>query len=225
MERTYPKRIMILIIGSLLLFVLLPMLVDTILPPAEGTRVPDVTPGQRFRSEWEGLEQTVVAVTPEHVQCTVVLDPHAPGPPAHSHLTFDEHFVVQEGTLSLERDGRTQHIGPGGAVTIPRGAVHRIHNATDRRVVLVGDPQQGMYPPSFGGALAELYAFVDERPEHQHPPAILLKIAAMGDVFDSWLPGPPIPVQRVMRRVLRPYARLFGQARMRAFGVPTMMGS
>ncbi len=215
MIRTWSKRIMYLVVGLVFLLVLIPLLLDVLFPMPVGSATPQIRAGMRFSSEWEGLAHSVDMVVGGHVKCTVTLAPYAAGPPAHSHQSFDEHFQVLQGFLSLDLDGRTQVIGPGGFITIPRGCVHRIHNTTDEPVVITGDPEKGMYPAAFGGALAELYAFVDEHPDHQHPPAILLKIAAMGDAFDSWISGPPIGVQRFMRRVLRPYARLFGQARLR----------
>ena len=48
--------------------------------------------------------------------------------PAHSHDAFEETIYGIEGTLTWTVDGRSIDVGPGQALCIPRGAVHRFDN-------------------------------------------------------------------------------------------------
>ena len=58
----------------------------------------------------------------------------------HKHEHEDEFFLVLEGRLELEVEGREPFVlGPHQGVTIPRGIVHRPH-ALGRTVVLMVEP-------------------------------------------------------------------------------------
>jgi quercetin dioxygenase-like cupin family protein len=48
--------------------------------------------------------------------------------PAHSHDHFEETVYGIEGTLTWTIDGKPTEVGPGEAVCIRRGAVHRFDN-------------------------------------------------------------------------------------------------
>jgi quercetin dioxygenase-like cupin family protein len=50
--------------------------------------------------------------------------------PAHSHDRFEETIYGIEGVLTWTVDGRPIDVGPGQALCIPRGAVHRFDNNT-----------------------------------------------------------------------------------------------
>lgn len=50
------------------------------------------------------------------------------GAPAHSHDHYDETIYGIEGVLTWTVDGRPIDVGPGQALCIPRGAVHRFDN-------------------------------------------------------------------------------------------------
>lgn len=50
--------------------------------------------------------------------------------PAHSHDHYEETMYGIEGMLTLTVDGHRHDIGPGQALCIPRGAVHRFDNDT-----------------------------------------------------------------------------------------------
>jgi len=50
--------------------------------------------------------------------------------PAHSHDGFEETIYGLEGVLTWTVDGRQVDVGPGQALCIPRGAVHRFDNNT-----------------------------------------------------------------------------------------------
>jgi len=75
-------------------------------------------------------------VTGEHASGTVALfELSVPGAqrlaaPAHSHDGFEETVYGIEGVLTWTVDGRQVDVGPGEALCIPRGAVHRFDNNT-----------------------------------------------------------------------------------------------
>lgn len=52
--------------------------------------------------------------------------------PAHSHDHYEETIYGIEGVLTWTVDGRQIDVGPGQALCIPRGAVHRFDNNASR---------------------------------------------------------------------------------------------
>ncbi len=48
--------------------------------------------------------------------------------PAHSHNDYEETVYVTGGILTFTVDGKVIDIGPGQALCIPRGAIHRFDN-------------------------------------------------------------------------------------------------
>jgi quercetin dioxygenase-like cupin family protein len=48
--------------------------------------------------------------------------------PAHSHDHYEETIYGLQGTLTWTVDGQPIDVGPGQALCIPRGAVHRFDN-------------------------------------------------------------------------------------------------
>lgn len=62
--------------------------------------------------------------------------------PAHSHAHFEETIYGVAGVLTWTIDGKPIDVGPGEALCIPRGAVHRFDNNTaqDSQVLCVVTP-------------------------------------------------------------------------------------
>jgi mannose-6-phosphate isomerase-like protein (cupin superfamily) len=52
-------------------------------------------------------------------------------PPAHLHPEQDERFQVEAGELTVEIDGTAHFAGPGEAIEVPRGAVHKMWNSAE----------------------------------------------------------------------------------------------
>ena len=52
--------------------------------------------------------------------------------PAHSHDSYEETIYGVEGVLTWTVDGQRIDVGPGQALCIPRGAVHRFDNHTSQ---------------------------------------------------------------------------------------------
>jgi len=53
------------------------------------------------------------------------------------HRLRSEHWVVIEGCAEVTLDGRTELLGPNGAVFIPAGAVHRLANPGDAPLTVI----------------------------------------------------------------------------------------
>lgn len=62
--------------------------------------------------------------------------------PAHSHDHYEETIYGLEGVVTWTVDGRAIDVGPGQALCIPRGAVHRFDNngGTDAKALCVISP-------------------------------------------------------------------------------------
>ena len=62
--------------------------------------------------------------------------------PAHSHDHYEETIYGVEGVLTWTVDGKRIDVGPGEALCIPRGAVHRFDNegAQDSKVLCAVTP-------------------------------------------------------------------------------------
>jgi quercetin dioxygenase-like cupin family protein len=70
-------------------------------------------------------------------------------PAAHSHDGYEETIYGLEGVSTWTIEGRANEIGPGEALCIPRGAVHRFDNngAEDAKVLAVVTP--GVLGPEY----------------------------------------------------------------------------
>ena len=54
------------------------------------------------------------------------------GPPPHVHDRQHDMFYVLEGTLTLQIDDETVHLGPGSFACIPPGTVHTFSNRSEQ---------------------------------------------------------------------------------------------
>jgi quercetin dioxygenase-like cupin family protein len=64
-------------------------------------------------------------------ELTVARAERLPAPP-HSHDHYEETIYGLEGALTWTVDGRAIQVGPGQALCIPRGAIHRFDNPGSR---------------------------------------------------------------------------------------------
>jgi quercetin dioxygenase-like cupin family protein len=61
-------------------------------------------------------------------------------PVAHSHDAYEETIYGIEGVLTITLEGRPHEVGPGDALCIPRGAVHRfdnLHSADSKTLAII----------------------------------------------------------------------------------------
>jgi quercetin dioxygenase-like cupin family protein len=76
--------------------------------------------------------------------------------PAHSHDHYEETIYVTSGILSFTVDGTEIDIGPGQALCIPRGAIHRFDNKRTEEVKGVTIVTPAAIGPEYFREAAEL---------------------------------------------------------------------
>jgi hypothetical protein len=136
--------------------------------------------------------------------------PHAGGPPEHFHEGFSETFTVKSGTLSVLVNGEKKIVRPGETVTVPPMTRHKPFNETDETVVVEGNEPQSI-PTKFAYVLSQLYGFMDRYENGPNTRQMVLQLSVFGDDADSYLAdGPSLGVQKAMRVLLSPTARLLG---------------
>jgi quercetin dioxygenase-like cupin family protein len=206
------KKLLLGILGFSLAYVLIGALLDKVIFP-EGEPSADYYPreGQVFVSQSEGFHQTVLKRDNGLVWLELVLEPFAQGPPEHIHTSFAEKFIVAEGTLSLLVNGEKKLLRAGESLLVNPGTPHKPFNETDSRVVIKGPltPDYGI-PERFTVFLTQAYGFFDESESNSQPPKVVLQMSRFSPKYDSWLPSPPVPLQKAFFFVISPTARLLG---------------
>jgi quercetin dioxygenase-like cupin family protein len=87
--------------------------------------------------------------------------------PAHSHDHYEETIYGVEGTLTWTIDGKRIDVGPGQALCIPRGAVHRFDNGGSQDVkALCAITPAAIGPQYFRESAAVLNASAGGPPDH-----------------------------------------------------------
>jgi len=168
-------------------------------------------PGDRLHSDTEGFDQTILSHSDGWVQTRLAIRPQAPGPPVHLHENFEESFTVKQGTLSIEVNGQVRTLKPGETIRIPRLTPHRPFNETDETVIVESDDDRKSIPDKFAYYLSQLYPFVDKLGKNPGNFPVIMQFSVYGDDMDTWIAdGPPIFVQKSMRFLLAPTARLLG---------------
>lgn len=76
--------------------------------------------------------------------------------PAHSHDHYEETIYGLEGALTWTVDGKTIDVGPGQALCIPRGAVHRFDNNGSQDAKALGVISPALLGPSYFRESAEV---------------------------------------------------------------------
>ncbi len=77
-------------------------------------------------------------------------------PIAHSHDAYEETIYGIEGVITFTLEGRKIEIGPGDALCIPRGAVHRfdnLHSATSKTLAIISP---GILTPDYFREIATI---------------------------------------------------------------------
>ena len=106
--------------------------------------------------------------------------------PAHSHDGFEETIYGIEGVLTWTVDGRPIDVGPGQALCIRRGAVHRFDNDTggDAKALCVITPA-AIGPQYFRESAEVINAAAGGPPDRAKMTAIMLR--------HGLTPAPPPP--------------------------------
>ncbi|MBZ5561025.1 MAG: cupin domain-containing protein [Acidobacteriia bacterium] len=106
--------------------------------------------------------------------------------PAHSHDHYEETVYGLEGVLTWTVDGKPIDVGPGQALCIPRGAIHRFDNngAQDAKALCLITPA-AIGPQYFRESAEVINAAVGGPPDRAKMAAIMLR--------HGLTPAPPPP--------------------------------
>jgi len=138
-------------------------------------------------------------------------DPIEVKPFVHLHPEQDERFEVTAGELSVEVDGVTRVAGPGEAIDVPRGAVHRMWNSGETKTRARWQVRPALDSEGFFRYVDELRASGRSGPGGMPTP---LGGALVMSAFAREVRVPvPLGLDRPMFAALAPLARLRGYPR------------
>lgn len=204
------RKIMIYIFGFIFIYFIVGGLIfNHLLSPQTPDYQSYFNQNSVFESNVEGFLQEVKKVENGWLHLKVTMKAQAPGPPEHIHENFDEYFVVEKGTASILVNGQKHLLKAGEHLVIPKGTPHKPFNETDD-VVIFNDTsnKHPTMPYTFGYSLSKLYPNMDKYGANS--PKILMQLAGLGNQADTWVAQAPIPVQKAIRWLLGPTARLWG---------------
>jgi mannose-6-phosphate isomerase-like protein (cupin superfamily) len=181
-----------------------------VFPPATIDYSTYFQPGDVLHSRTEGFDQTVLSVNDGWLHTSLEMAPNAPGPPEHLHESLDETFTVKKGTMSILINGEKRTLKAGETITVPRLTPHRPFNETNETVVVESDDPKTL-TNKFAYHLSQLYPFVDRFENGPGTLDIMMQFSVFGNEMDAWIADrPPIFVQKSMRVLMAPTARMLG---------------
>ena len=128
-------------------------------------------------------------------------------PPVHLHRRQQERFEVLQGqaTIQIRKDLRV--LGAGGSLAVEPGTPHTWWNCGDGELRMLVEFRPGGNMLSF----FETYCGIagEGRANASGGPPFL-QVVASARLWDSYLGGPPVALQRALFAVLRPLAWLRG---------------
>lgn len=204
------RKIMFYFLSFIFIYLIIGGLIfNHLFPPPNPDFQSYFTETSTFSSKNEGFLQEVKKIENDWVHLKVSMSPRAAGPPEHIHENFDEYFVVERGTASILINGKKHLLKAGEHLVIPKGTPHKPFNETDEIVVLNDSSNQHpTMPCRFAYNLSKLYPSIDKYGADS--PKVLMQLAALGNQTDTWVAQAPIPVQKAIRWLLKPTARLLG---------------
>lgn len=108
--------------------------------------------------------------------------PQLSGPPPHVHKVTTEIFYVLEGTLSIQTNGQSTQLGPGGYAYVPPGTAHTFANPSDApaKYFLIASPA------GLENYFAEMMELVKNEPHW--PPQDMGPVIALMAKYDTFAP-------------------------------------
>ena len=197
--------VLLIIVGVLLL----PVLYNFLFPLKPPYLYNYFTPGQTFKSKWEGVQQLIIKQEGNKVFSEVSMKPGSKGPPEHLHEGFDENMMVKKGTLTVKLNGQTRELTAGTRFRFPKGEYHCFSNNSEGDVVIGGETENDFIPVEFAYTLSKFYELFD-RPSKLKMVHFIFKMAVFGNLFDSYVKEAPVKTQKIIKSILRPYARVLG---------------
>jgi len=196
----------VLIIVTILI---LPVLYNLLVPLKPPELDNYFQPGQTFISKVEGVRQTIIKQVGDRVYSEVMLSPGAAGPPEHLHIGFDESATVTKGILTVKLNNHVTEVGAEGRIRFPKGQYHTFSNKTNTEVVFTCEKDSDFIPAGFAYAITQFYPLLDSKSKLKMV-HFFFKMSLYGDLFDSYAAEAPVNGQKILKKMLRPYARVLG---------------
>jgi len=127
----------------------------------------------------------------------------------HVHPNQEERFQVISGQLEVELGDKKVRLGPGEAVTVPRGTGHHFWNAGEQDVHFRAEIRPAL---QFERLLATMFGLAQDGKTNRKglPNPLRLAVIAQAHFDTVQLPFPPVFVQRVGLSLAAPLGRLVG---------------
>jgi len=127
----------------------------------------------------------------------------------HLHTDFDEQFQAVEGTLYVDCDGNSYSLQPGEKKTALRGSMHRFYNPGPTPITFLVEIRPAR---QFESTLRIAYGLArDGRVNPKNGiPRSLLETAVLFYIGESYVPGIPLTLQRILSACLYRIARWSG---------------
>jgi len=143
----------------------------------------------------------------ESLQMELLMQANKPRVLEHVHLRQEERVQVLAGTVRYRLGGKEHNLGAGEAVVLPPGIPHTLWNDGDGEARLLFDVRPALKAEA---AFETLFGLAREGKTNQQGMPNPLQGALLAREYETFLPSPPIPIQRAALAVLAPIARLVG---------------
>ena len=139
---------------------------------------------------------------PDRLRFEVQAPPHMVRPPIHLHCHSAESFQILEGCATFLVDGAERVLRAGEALEVAPSTPHTWWNSGDGLLRVAIEFRPALRMQSFFETLCGLAM--------ERRNLGVLQIAASAALWDSYLAGPPLMLQRTLFALLRPVARARG---------------
>lgn len=129
------------------------------------------------------------------------------GPPPHYHPRQQERFEVLEGTAQLKINGQAHILQAGQSLSVPPGAIHTWSNGGNTQVRIITEFRPALRIENFFESLY-LLPYIKHTDNLARP--ALFQMALLSLEYESYLPGIPMRLQKLLFLLLKPTALLFG---------------
>ncbi len=144
----------------------------------------------------------------QYLLAQLELAPHG-GNPMHYHTTFTEKFEAVTGQLHVMVKGEHKVLEPGQSALVPLLAHHRFFNPSDTPVTALIEVRPAR---QFEEMLRIAYGLArDGKTNAQALPKSIWHLALLFQISESYTPGLPLPIQRIVFGLLASIARFLGK--------------
>lgn len=141
------------------------------------------------------------------LQMELLLKADGPRMLEHVHPRQEERIEVLSGTLRFRLGGEEQELGAGQALVLPPGVPHTLWNVGEGQARCLFDVRPALKTEA---AFETLFGLAREGKTNKQGMPNPLQGALLAREYETFLPRPPVPLQRVVLATIAPIARLFG---------------